>query len=184
MMEPWQAMLAIVALSIAAFLVFKLLVARFWSKPRGTSSASNHAYDKAKYHYETIEEFGLPAEHACNPATFFLSWLIKNRLMSRRFERDGQSELALYLAGRMPINTLYYQRCDGCLMSDMLNDEGNAFAISYFDFQRGQYLQDYKTHLQKDLQSEFHVEYTPENERLIHTVIDKRYGEWKEHGSL
>lgn len=105
--------------------------------------------------------------------------MIKRNLTSATFERRARRQLRLYKAGKMPIQTLYFEQ-DSCLISDMLNDEGNAFAMAYFEFPHGQYTHDYVQHLQKDLPSEFHVEYTPENERLFHDVIDKRYKEWKE----
>ena len=42
-------------------------------------------YDKAKYHDDTIEELGLPEEHASNHAVFFLRWLIDHSLVSSFF---------------------------------------------------------------------------------------------------
>ena len=57
----------------------------------------------------------------------------------------------------------------------MLSDEGNAFAMAYFDFDKGRYLKDYQKYLQKNLPSQFHVPYTQENEKLMHQVIDRRY---------
>lgn len=165
-------MLVVVGLSVAFFLGFQLLVARFEPKRRAISSTSNHAYYKSKYQHEIIEGFGLPDEHACHLAAFFLSWIINKRLTSLWFESSGRRELALYRAGKMSIRALYYQRCDGCLVSDMLSDEGNAFTKAYFDLLRGKYLHDYKEHLQKGLPSEFRVEYTPEDKHLIHGVID------------
>ena len=39
--------------------------------------------------------------------------------------------------------TQVYMFWDGVLSDDMLNDEGNQFAIDYFDFEKGLYLDDY-----------------------------------------
>ena len=146
------------------------------------ASGSNHAYDKAKYHSETIEELGLPPHNASLLDVFFLSWLIKRGLTSGEFESAHSRELKRYRKDQLSIQDFYYERCDGCLVSDMLNDEGNAFATAYFDFQHGNYLADYEKHLQKDLPSAFHVTYTQENERRFHAVIDARYAQWKQHG--
>jgi hypothetical protein len=41
-----------------------------------------HVYDKAKCHYETIEQHGLSEEHAANHTVVFLRWLIDRRMMS------------------------------------------------------------------------------------------------------
>ena len=52
---------------------------------------------------------------------------------------------------------------------------------SCFDFEKGNYISDYIANLQKkkNLPSEFHVKYTPENEKTIYSIITKRYKEWK-----
>jgi hypothetical protein len=141
-------------------------------------SDTTFVYDKAKYHFETIEHLGLPEEHCYNHTTFFMSWLVRKRLMSDWFEQECQPEVARYRAGTMSINQLY-EHWDCCLVSDMLSDEGNSFAEHYFEFEKGGYLADYSEHLQRDLPSEFHVSYTPENEVIAHGFISDRYSAWK-----
>ncbi|WP_043648118.1 DUF7832 domain-containing protein [Chitinilyticum litopenaei] len=138
-----------------------------------------HVYDKAKYHCEEVESLGLPGEHAYHHTTFFLSWLIKNELMSASFCSDVEKDLTEYREGKASINQIYGW-WDACLISDMLNMQGNAFAKAYFDFSKGEYLDDYHQYLQKELPSEFHVEYTLENETIIHRVISDRFSAWKE----
>ena len=138
-----------------------------------------YVYDKAKYHFEEVGENNLPEAHAYHHTTFFLSWLIKNNLMSEWFEIESKSELSKYRAEEISVNDLY-EWWDTCLASDMLSEQGNSFAKHYFDFDAGAYLEDHKIYLQKNLPTEFHVAYTPENEALIHEVISRRYGEWKE----
>ena len=135
-------------------------------------------YDKAKYHDETIEEFGLPEEHAANHTVFFLRWLIERRLMSALFETDGADLVRAFRAGEASSHALY-DWWDRCLIDDMLSDEGNAFAQSYFDFERGGYLKDYARTLQRDLPSEFHVPFTEQNYQAIRAVIDQRYDDWR-----
>lgn len=98
--------------------------------------------------------------------------------MSEFFESESITPLKEYREQRLTINQLY-EWWDCCLLSDMLNDEGNAFAIEYFDFDKGAYLGDYVKYLQKSLPSEFHVPYTIGNEAIIHAIIDKRFQEWK-----
>ena len=39
-------------------------------------------YDKAKYHDDTVAEFGLTHEHSAIHILFFLGWLMDNDLMS------------------------------------------------------------------------------------------------------
>jgi hypothetical protein len=141
-------------------------------------SDNPYVYDKAKYHLESVDDLGLPEEHAFNHTTYFLSWLVKSNLMSEWFCSESADELAKYKAGAASINELY-EWWDTCLISDMLGEEGNAFASAYFDFERGNCIAGYQATLQRDLPSEFHVPYTAENEALIHAVISGRFMEWK-----
>jgi hypothetical protein len=141
------------------------------------SDEDRHVYDKAKYHSQSVHEHGLPEEHAYNHTTFFMSWLIKNGLMSSWFEEEAKAELQQFRNGTLTVNKLY-EYWDGCFISDMLSNDGNAFARAYFDFENGKYLADYCKCLQKALPSEFHVPYTEANEALIHNVISQRYQEW------
>jgi len=140
---------------------------------------TNYIYDKGDYHLNTIEECGLPIEHAYNHTTFFWSWLINNGLMSVWFEEESGVQLELYKTGRISINELY-ESWDCCFASDMLNDEGNGFTRDYFDFAEGAYLKDYEKYLGNSLETDFHVPYTIENEKIIHQVISSRYVEWQQ----
>ena len=140
-------------------------------------------YDKAKYHDETIEEFGLPEEHAANHTAFFLRWLIERRLMSVLFETDGADIVRAFRAGDASIHAVY-DWWDRCLVDDMLSDEGNAFAQRYFNLDSGTYLKDYARILQGDLPSEFHVPFTEQNYQAIRAVIDQRYDDWRRGSRL
>ncbi len=157
---------------------FEILLANFQIDKDVIQNNSTVVYDKAKYHLETTEDLDLPEEHACHHTTYFLSWLINNGLMSDEFESEQNNPVNEYRNGCISINKLY-EWWDCCLISDMISPEGNAFAQVYFDFNHGEYLDDYVEVLQNDLPSLFHVPYTVENESLIHSVIDKRFNAWK-----
>ncbi len=135
--------------------------------------SSPHVYDKAKYHYETIEQHGLSAKHAANHTIMFLRWLIERRMMNEFFEQEGAGVLRQFRAGEVSIHKVY-QAWDCCLIDDMLSEEGNAFAIHYFDFDRGRYIHDYIATLQDGLPSEFHVHYSEDNYQKMRQVIDRR----------
>jgi hypothetical protein len=142
-------------------------------------SRSPHVYDKAKYHHESVALQGLPDEHASNHAVPILRWLIENNLMSDFFIHESGEALTKYENGQLTIHGLY-EWWDTCLVSDMLSDEGNAFAMHYFDYERGRYIQDYKSTLQGNLPTEFHVPYTEDNYAKLRSVIDQRYIKWKQ----
>jgi hypothetical protein len=143
---------------------------------------SPHVYDKAKYHYDSIREHELSDEHAANHTVFFLRWLIEHDLMSQEFMEESVDILNKFRSGTAGIHQIY-ESWDCCLIDDMLSDEGNAFAMHYFDFEKGEYLQDYAAILQRDLPSEFHVDYSEANYERIQAVIERRYQEWKSQNS-
>lgn len=140
--------------------------------------AGSYVYDKAKYHDDTVANFGLPEEHASNHTIFFLRWLMDNDLVSDFFVSESGDILARYRAGNASIYDVY-EWWDRVLLSEMLSEEGNAFAMSYFDFERGKYISDYKKALKGRLPSEFHVQYNEENYEQMRKVIDRRFAEWK-----
>ncbi len=139
---------------------------------------SPHVYDKAKYHYETVEQYGLSEEHADNHTVFFLRWLIENNLMNTLFVEECQGPLEKFRSGKTGIHEIY-QWWDCCLIDDMLSDEGNEFAMHYFDFEHGAYLQDYVNLLRGALPSDFHIDYNKENYQRMKPVIDRNYEQWK-----
>ncbi len=131
---------------------------------------SPHVYDKAKYHYETVEEYGLTEDHADNHTVFFLRWLIERGLMSEEFVDESATILEKFRTGEAGIHDVYGW-WDCCLIDDMLSDEGNDFAMHYFEFNNGKYLHDYAETLQRELPSEYHVDYSEENYQCIKAVI-------------
>lgn len=72
-----------------------------------------------------------------------------------------------------------YEEWDGCLIDDMLNEEGNAFAQYYFDFEKGQFLNDYTNLFDVADPRTFDVPCTWENYEKLKGVIDNRYNQWK-----
>ena len=99
-------------------------------------------YDKAKYHYEGDFPQELPMEQAFVHTGMFLGWIIDNHLFSDEFLEETEEEINKFKLRKMT-GTQVYMFWDGVLSDDMLNDEGNQFAIDYFDFEKGLYLDDY-----------------------------------------
>jgi len=126
-------------------------------------------YDKAKYHEETVDNEGLPEEHAFHHTAYFLRWLCDHGLVNEEFAdlRDARS-----------IEDFFAQT-DGCFIDVMLTAEGNRFTAFYFDFKRGKYLEDYEDSLGGGLLTLFHVPWTDENYRTLSAIIDKRFAAWK-----
>ena len=138
-------------------------------------------YDKAKYHFESVEEHGLAEEQAYVPTAFFFGWLMAHDLMSAESLEDCAKQVEEFKARAITPHPIY-EWWDCCLVDDMLSDEGNAFAQAYFDFETGRYLADYSEVLVKELPSEFHVEFNWANYDAMAARIDHRYAEWRAGG--
>lgn len=132
-------------------------------------------YDKGKHHDDSVAEERLPRKHADHHIVFFLRWLIENDLLSEEFTTGGASRaLQKYKKGRRSIFWLF-RWWDRYFVSDMLSDEGNAFARAYFDYDHGEYLADYEELLVGSLPTMFHVKYTEENYRRLGVRISERW---------
>ena len=108
----------------------------------------------------------------------FLRWLIENHLISEEFEREQKDRLSLCRAGKVSALDIYND-WDRCLVSDQLSPNGNAFAMHYFDFEKGRYIHDYIAALRGSLPSEFHIKFTEANYQTMKAIIDKAYATWK-----
>ena len=135
-------------------------------------------YDKAKYHYEGKFPRGLATTQAFVHTGLFLGWLIDRGLTSDEFLAESSAAVARFKA-REITGPQIYAEWDGCLLSSMLSDEGNAFAAAYFDFDRGQYLNDYEELFLGGLPSLYHVSDTWENYERLKARIDERYTTWR-----
>jgi hypothetical protein len=140
--------------------------------------SESKAYDKAKYHDETVANYGLPESHASHHIVFFFRWLIERDLISEWLRTEMPDDYAAVRAGRLSALD-YFDNLDRCLCSDMLTEEGNAFAQAYFDYDHGRYLSDLVDTLQGNLPSEFHIPFNNETYARLKPIIDKRYAAWK-----
>jgi hypothetical protein len=138
-----------------------------------------YVYDKAKYHYGGNYPKDLPEEQAFVHTGMFLGWILDHGLYGFDFWQGEEGYIASFKTREMTGARVYEYACDGVLLDEMLNAEGNAFARNYFDFERGEYLQDYEEVLVGDLASTYHVEDTWGNYEIIAQRISSRYVEWK-----
>lgn len=138
-------------------------------------------YDKAKYHLGSVELECLDEVQAEVHTAFFLGWLIDNHHVSDEFADDIGDLLKKY-RDRQVMATDVYEVWDCCLIDNMLDSTGNAFARYYFDFDRGRYMSDYCELLVRDLPSEFHVANSWENYEIIRNRINERFNAWQASG--
>ena len=163
----WRLALPLLLLSVA--LAFRWALN---SKPE--KGEGPEVYDKAKYHYNGDYPKGLPRKQAFVHTGMFAGWLVEHDMIAKDFlaETEGFKD-------RRITGPEIYEAWDGCLTSDILTDEGNRFAADYFDFEHGEFLNDYQEVLAEDLPSLYHVKNTWENYETIKKKISQRYEAWK-----
>lgn len=134
-------------------------------------------YDKAKYHFDSVEP---DIKKAYTHTGMFLGWIIDHDLYSEMIKKESAHAIADFKERKGKVISLY-EEWDGCLIDYMLNDEGNAFAQYYFDFEKGQFLNDYTNLFNVADPHTFDVPCTWENYEKLKKAIDQRYYDWKKH---
>ena len=166
----WKLALPLFILSAA--LAFRTL----WNR-QPVAGQGPQVYDKAKYHYGGDFPKGLPRKQAFVHTGMFVGWLIEHDMIAKDFLEETQGFKERKITGAK-----VYKAWDGCLTSDALTDEGNAFAKYYYDGADGEggpYFDDYGAALVGDLLSLYHVEDTWDNYDTISRKIDQRYEDWR-----
>jgi len=173
---------ALAVLGAAWWLVVKPLLERFnnWALARSRRPRGVVVYDKADYHLEAVREAGLPDERGAHFIAFFVAWLLRNELASRRFATGSRDGLRQVRSGTHSLPSFLLHRWDGVLSSDLVTEEGNAFTRAYYDPRSGAYHDDFAEVLQNGLPTPYHVEYTAETEAAMLARIDRRFREWKQ----
>jgi hypothetical protein len=142
--------------------------------PSPVGAKEPYVYDKAKYHYGSDCPTSLPEEKSFVPTGMFYGWLVEHKMVKEEFDPHTADFVARRITGPK-----LYEQGDGCLIDEMLTDEGNRFALAYFDFKHGKYLADYQELLAKGLPTPYHVADTWENYDILRKRIDERYAALK-----
>ena len=137
-------------------------------------------YDDVSYHIEGNWPEDLELKQAYVHTGFYIGWLIDADLVSQLFKDDFGNEIRLF-KNREITGPELYQKIDRRFASDMLNDDGNAFTNYYFDFEQGQYLNDYGHLLANICPSAYHVEDTWEHYKRIAKRIQEQHDYWLRH---
>lgn len=157
----------------------RLVVLEPRDAPQLSSPLGPHVYDKADYHMHTLEDEGADPEQAVVQSAvhtaYFLGWLVARGLLCEGYESG--KEIDDFRARDITAVDLY-EHFGARLSEDMLTEEGNAFARSYYRSESPNYLDDYEDTLAAGLPSVYHVPYTFEIQDQINAVIDSRYAGW------
>ena len=143
-----------------------------------TKENSYDIYDKAKYHFEGNFPEDLDDFQGFVHTGMYVGWLIDNNLLDEEFLFASQPAMQKFKRRELTGSQFYQRELDGVLLIDELSEIGNKFSFEYFDFDTGQYLNDFETTLRNELPTLYHVEDTWENYEKIKKVIDKRFLNW------
>jgi hypothetical protein len=144
------------------------------------------SYDRADWHSGGDFPKGLPEEAGGTHIGMFLAWIIINRLEGDLLRQESANSLTEVRERRKTGRDFLFEECDGKFWEDDLNDEGNAFAKSYYcgpDGKFGTYLADYEATFKNSGPSLYRVADSWENYDRLEPVITRRYVAWKRNGA-
>lgn len=134
-------------------------------------------YDRAEYHKQSVADEGLDPQQAYVHTGMFVGWLADKKLLSETFCGSVGDELQKFRARQLSAPRLY-AIWQGELREEMLSDEGNAFAREYFDFRKGQFLEDYAEVLAPAGETLLAVEDSWQNFASLSLRLGERFAAW------
>ncbi len=156
----------------------KAITALMEEEDRDALPPFDGTYDRAAFHHQAIADEALAEDQAYVHTGMFLGWLVDNGLCKPGFLAQAGAEFAQFQARKLSAPQLY-KTWKGHLHEDMLSESGNAFARHYFDFDRGQYLEDYQAVLAPEGATLLAVQDNWENFHRISARIRERFEAFK-----
>lgn len=136
-------------------------------------------YDDASWHYGGDFPQDLPPEAGATHSGMFVAWALLSGLAGDIHLEDSPEGLEALRRRSITPGAFFLRFCDGKFTDEDLNDEGNAFANSYFSLQSGSFLDDYCAAVRTSVHKIYYVADTWENFDVLKPVFDKRFAEWK-----
>lgn len=136
-------------------------------------------YDDASWHSGGDFPKDLPSEAGATHTGIFLAWALLSGLAGELHESELVEELEELRRREITPGAFFLRTCDGKLTDEDLSTEGNEFAQDYFDFESGQYLEDYDRVLSSGLPSQYHVPDSWESFDRIRPILDDRLSQWR-----
>lgn len=135
-------------------------------------------YDDASWHFGGDFPNDLPKAAGATHTGMFLAWALLSGLAGSLHIEDFRDDLERLKARQITPGQFFLRTCRGKFTDQDLNEQGNAFARSYFDFKRGSYLKDYERTLGHNVPSLYHVADSWENFDLLKKMLDMRFSDW------
>jgi hypothetical protein len=136
-------------------------------------------YDDASWHSGGKFPEDLPPEAGATHIGMFVAWALLSDLAGDLHIEDFPESIPMLRDRTVTPGAFFLSSCEGKFTDEDLNDEGNAFTASYFDFETGKYLSDYGDMLGRELPELYYVADTWDNFDLLKPIIDQRYADWK-----
>jgi hypothetical protein len=136
-------------------------------------------YDDASWHYGGDFPANLPPEAGATHTGMFVAWALLRGLCGELHLVEFPEPFARLQRKEITPGRFFIEACDQKFTDEDLNEEGNAFAQAYYDFERGKYLADYERILGGNVESLYHVADTWDNFHLLEPVLDARLAEWR-----
>ncbi|SKA98549.1 hypothetical protein SAMN02745166_02795 [Prosthecobacter debontii] len=136
-------------------------------------------YDDTSWHSGGKFPEDLPPEAGATHTGMFVAWALLSGLAGDVHIEDFPESIPMLRDRTVTPGAFFLSSCDGKFTDEDLNDEGNAFTASYFDFETGKYLCDYGDMLGRQLPELYYVADTWDNFDLLKPIIDQRYANWK-----
>ena len=132
-------------------------------------------YDDAEYYFLNFET-GLPNENGGRHMGLFLEWVILRGLASAELMQSADAVRSGSTTGL----DLLFDHCDGKLLDQELGEEGNAFAVDYYE---KHHLADFIAAMNLDADAEvdaiFGADLTQQRHDRVLWQLDRRYSDWR-----
>jgi hypothetical protein len=141
-------------------------------------------YDDASWHYGGDFPKELPEEAGATHIGMFLAWMLLNGLASDELAEDSAEEIAALRSRSLTGAQFLMRVLDEKLTDDDFSEEGNAFAIAYYQGEDddSRYLDDYFEIFGVDVASLYEVPDTWENYDRLSARMNERFSAWNADG--
>ncbi len=138
-------------------------------------------YDDASWHYDGDFPEELPNEKGATHIGMFFAWCLLNGLGSECHLEEFEDEFNELKNEKIIPGQYFINTCDEKLTDEDLSEEGNQFALYYYDSEDSEFNSDYLTSMdpEDELETVYHVEDSWENYRTLAAVISEKFKIWK-----
>lgn len=132
-------------------------------------------YDDAEYYFLDFET-DLPNENGGRHMGLFLEWAIRRGLANDELMAEADA----LRSGETTGLDLLFDHCDGKLLDDDLNEEGNAFAADVYErFHMADFIAAMNLKPNASVDEIFGAELTAQRHARVLWQLDRRYSDWR-----